>query len=161
MIQISSNLSFLQKGNLVVFKEEQNLQNRKGHTHQNWFASISCQLLFAQIFWANSIFWPPWTTVMVQREILAILKANKKGTKSPKPEKSHPPNLISMHSTSTSICMNFLSRFYFLKPIVHGLKGNFGHFKDQAHTTKWETKVHALTEQWINTTTNTFTKIRL
>ena len=54
---------------------------------------------------------------MVGKEILAILKANKKGTKSPKLEKPHPPILVSMYFTSTFACMNFLSRFYFLTPV--------------------------------------------
>ena len=30
-----------------------------------------------------------------------------------------PPNLVSMHFTSTSTCMSFFSRFYFFDP--HGL----------------------------------------
>ena len=42
-------------------KKEQNLRNRKSHAHQNWFACVSHQPLLAWIFWANSIFWPPWT----------------------------------------------------------------------------------------------------
>ena len=54
---------------------------------------------------------------MVRREILAVLKANEKGEKSPKPERSHPPKLVCMHFGSTSTCMNFLSRFYFLTPM--------------------------------------------
>ena len=42
--------------------------------------------------------------------------------------------LVCLHFVSTSICMNFLSQFYFLTPwtIVHGPKGNFGHFWRQA-----------------------------
>ena len=54
---------------------------------------------------------------MVRREILAILRASDKGPKSPKLEKPCPPNLVSMHFTSTSTCMNFLSSFYFLTPM--------------------------------------------
>ena len=38
-----------------------------------------------------------------------VLKADKKGAKSSKPEKPHPPKLVCMHFTSTSTCMNFLS----------------------------------------------------
>ena len=44
-------------------KKKQNLWNRRSHTHQNWFACVSHQPLLAWIFWANSIFWPPWTIV--------------------------------------------------------------------------------------------------
>ena len=36
---------------------------------------------------------------------------------SPKPEQPRPPKLVSMHFMSTSICMNFLRRFYFLTPM--------------------------------------------
>ena len=36
---------------------------------------------------------------------------------SPKPKRPHPPKLVCMHFTSTSTCMNFLSRFYFLTPM--------------------------------------------
>ena len=54
-----------------------------------------------------------------------------KGAITPKPERPRPPNLVSMHFTSVSTCMNFLSQFYFLTPmdIVHGPKGNFGRFE--------------------------------
>ena len=44
-------------------KMEQNLWNQRGHAHQNWFPCISYQPLPAWIFWAKSIFWPPWTIV--------------------------------------------------------------------------------------------------
>ena len=54
---------------------------------------------------------------MVRREILAVLKTNEKGAKSLKPERPHPPKLVSMHFTSTSTCINFLSWFYFLTPM--------------------------------------------
>ena len=69
---------------------------------------------------------------MVRREILTVLKANEKGAKSPKPKRPCPPKLNCMHFTSTSTCINFLSRFYFLTPmdyIAHGPKGNFDSFE--------------------------------
>ena len=69
---------------------------------------------------------------MVRREILAVFEGKQKGAITPKPEKPHPPKLVSMHFMSTSTCMNFLSRFHFLTPmdfIAHGPKGNFGHFE--------------------------------
>ena len=71
---------------------------------------------------------------MVWREILAVLKANKKEAKSPKQERPHPPKLVCMCFTSTPTCMNFLRRFYLISifslpwTIVHGPKGKFGHF---------------------------------
>ena len=34
-----------------------------------------------------------------------------------KPERPHPPNLVCMHFTSTSTCLNILSWFYFLTPM--------------------------------------------
>ena len=46
-----------------------------------------------------------------------VLRASDKGPKSLKPEKPRPPNLVSMHFISTSTCMKFLSRFYFLTPM--------------------------------------------
>ena len=48
---------------------------------------------------------------MVRRENLPVLKANKKGAKSLKPEGPGPPKLVCMHVTSILICINFLSRF--------------------------------------------------
>ena len=45
-----------------------------------------------------------------------LQKENIKG-KSPKQERSHPPNLMHMHFTSTSTCLTFLSWFYFLTPM--------------------------------------------
>ena len=68
---------------------------------------------------------------MVRRKILAVLRASDKGPKSPKLEKPHPQNLVSMHFTSTSTCMNFLSQFYFLTPMDYSPwpKGNFGRFE--------------------------------
>ena len=54
---------------------------------------------------------------MVRREILAVFEDKQKGAITPKSEGPHPPKLFSMHFTSTSTCMNFLSRFYFLAPM--------------------------------------------
>ena len=70
---------------------------------------------------------------MVRREILAVFEGKQKGAITPKPDRSHPPKLFCMHFTSTSTCINFLSKFYFLTPwtIVHGPKGNFGRFEDK------------------------------
>ena len=68
---------------------------------------------------------------MVRREISAVFEGKEKGVISLKPERLRPPKLVCMHFTTTSTCMNFLSRFYFLTPmdyIAHGPKGNFGRF---------------------------------
>ena len=54
---------------------------------------------------------------MDQREILNIFEGKWNGAESPKPKGPHPPKLVCMHFTSTSTCMNFLSRFYFLTPM--------------------------------------------
>ena len=51
---------------------------------------------------------------MVRREILAALKANKKGAKSLKLEKPCPPILASMHFTSTS---SYLYKFFWTDSI--------------------------------------------
>ena len=72
-----------------------------------------------------------------KREIRPFFEGKQKGSKSPKPEKPCLPNLVSMHFTSTSTCIKFLSQFYFLTPmdyIVHGPKGNFSHFEGKQ---KW------------------------
>ena len=55
---------------------------------------------------------------MVEKEILAVFEGKQKGAITPILERPRPPKLVSMHYTSTSTCMNFLSRFYFLTPIV-------------------------------------------
>ena len=54
---------------------------------------------------------------MVEKEILAVFEGKQKGAKSPQWERLRPPKLVCMHFTTTSICMNFLSRFYFLTPM--------------------------------------------
>ena len=54
---------------------------------------------------------------MVRREVLAVLKANEKEAKSPKPEMPRPPKLVCMCFRSTSTCINVLSQFYFLTPM--------------------------------------------
>ena len=59
-------------------KNEQNLRNWKGHTHQNWFACISHQPLLAWIFWADSIFWPPWTIVHGRKEKFGCFEGKRK-----------------------------------------------------------------------------------
>ena len=48
-------------------------------------------------------FFGPWS----EGEIWPFFKV----AVSPKPERPHPPELVHMHLTSTSTCMNFLSRF--------------------------------------------------
>ena len=98
-------------------KNEQNLRNWKNHTHQNRFACISHQPLLAWIFWANSIFRPPWTIVHGRKGNFGCFEGNINVAISPKPERSHPPKSVCMHFTSTSTCMNFLSQFYFSTPM--------------------------------------------
>ena len=117
---ISSQFYFLipvdRKGILAVLKtnkNEQNLQNKWGHTHQNWFACISQLPLLAWIFWANSFFdhhglLTPMA--MVWKGILAVLKANKKWAKSPKQARPHPPKLV---------CICFISQIILLLPLLH------------------------------------------
>ena len=54
---------------------------------------------------------------ILQVTTTCTINASEKRAKSPKLERPCPPKLISMHFTSTSTCMNFLSRFYFLTPM--------------------------------------------
>ena len=44
-------------------------------------------------------------------------EGKQKGDITPKPERLHPPKLVCMHFTSSSTCINFLNRFYFLTPM--------------------------------------------
>ena len=80
---------------------------------------------------------------MVQREILAVFEGKQKGAITPKPERSHPPKLVSMHFMSTSICMNFLSQFYFLTPMDYSpwYEGKFWPF---LKASKKELHVHLI-----------------
>ena len=75
---------------------------------------------------------------MVRREILAVLKANEKWAKSPKPEMPCPPKLVCMRFRSTSTCMNFLNRFYFLTPMDYSSwsEGKFWPFEDKRKMSK-------------------------
>ena len=67
---------------------------------------------------------------MVEKEILAVFEGKQKGVKSPKRERLRPPKLVCMHFTTTSTCMKFLSRFYFLTPMGYSpwSKRKFGPF---------------------------------
>ena len=51
-------------------------------------------------------------------EILAVFECKQKRAITLKSIRPRPPKLVSMHFRSTSIYMNFLSRFYFLTPMV-------------------------------------------
>ena len=78
---------------------------------------------------------------MVRREILAVFEGNQKGPITPKPERSHPPKLVCMHFRSTSTCINFLKRFYFLTPMDYSpwFEGKFGHFESKGKRGKIST----------------------
>ena len=54
---------------------------------------------------------------MVRKEILAVFEGKRKEAITPKLERPRPSKLVCMHFMSTSTCMNFLSRFYFLTPM--------------------------------------------
>ena len=60
---------------------------------------------------------PPWTIVHGRKGNFGRYWRQTKGAITPKPKRPHPPKLVCMHFTSTSTCMNFLSRFYFLTPM--------------------------------------------
>ena len=64
-----------------------------------------------------------------------MLKKGNIKEKSPKQERSHPPNLMHMHFSSTSTCLTFLSWFYFWSHElwVHGLKKKCGKNKFKAN----------------------------
>ena len=80
---------------------------------------------------------------MVEKEILVVFEGKQKGAKSLKWETLCPPKLVCMHFTTTSICMNFLSRFYFSTPMDYSpwSKRKFWPFlkaKKGAKSLKWE-----------------------
>ena len=88
-------------------KKGQNLQNRKSHAYQNWFACISCQPLLAWIFKADSIFWPPWTIVHgLKGNLGRFWRQAKRSHNSETGEVTH-TKIVCMHFMSTSTCMNF------------------------------------------------------
>ena len=62
---------------------------------------------------------------MVRREILAVFEGKQKGAITPKPERPHPPKLVSMHLTSIPTCINFLTQFYFLTPMDYNVGDTF------------------------------------
>ena len=100
-------------------KKEQNLRNRRGYAHQNLFACVSHQLLLAWIFWANSIFWPPWTIVHGSKGSFGCFEGKRKRSKISE----------TGEATPTKICLHaFHINFYlheFFEPILffdpHGL----------------------------------------
>ena len=77
---------------LKTDKKGQNLQKRRGHAHQSWFPCNSHRPLLASIFWANSIFWSPWTVHSLKGKF-GHFKDRQKGAKSPQPKRPHTSNL--------------------------------------------------------------------
>ena len=67
----------------------------------------------SKFYFLTPMDYSPWS----EREILAIFEGKQKGAITPKPEGPRPPKLVCMRFTSTSTCMNFLSKFYFLTPM--------------------------------------------
>ena len=74
-------------------KKGQNLQNRRCHAHQNWFPCISNQPLIAWIFWADSIFWPPWTIAHVPKGNFDRFEGKRKRDKISKTEGAMPTKI--------------------------------------------------------------------
>ena len=79
-------------------------------------------------FLSQFYFWPPWTIVHGPKWNFGCFEGKWKRGISPKLERPHLPKLVSMHFTSTSTCMNFLSGFYFLTPMSPWSKGKFQPF---------------------------------
>ena len=74
-------------------------------------------LYLHEFFESDLFFDPPWTIVHGRKGKIGFFESKQKGAKSPKLEKPRPPKLVYMHFRSLSICMNFLSRIYFLTPM--------------------------------------------
>ena len=51
---------------------------------------------------------------MPRKGNLAVFEGKQKRAITPKRKRPRPPKLVSMHFASTSTCMNFLSRFFFI-----------------------------------------------
>ena len=115
--------SLWSKGKFLPFSRQtrkgQNLWNQRSHVHQNWFPCISHQALLAWTFWAD----------------FCRFEDKKERGKISGTKEVMQPNLVSMHFTSTSTCMDFLSSFYFLTPMDYS-QGNFGHFEDKQEKDK-------------------------
>ena len=68
-------------------------------------------------FLSRFYFLTPWAIVYGLKGKLTIFEGKQKGAKSLKPEGPCPPNLVCMQVISTSTCINFMRRFYFLTPM--------------------------------------------
>ena len=75
--------------------------------------------LYLHEFFEPNLFFDPHGLYIVhgRNGKIGRFESKQKGAKSPKPEKPCPPKLVCMHFRSPSICMNFLSRIYFLTPM--------------------------------------------
>ena len=73
------------------------------------FHAFQVNLYLHEFFESIQFFDPPWTIVHGPKGNFGRFEGKQKGAISPKPKKPRPPNLVSMHFTSTSTCMNFLS----------------------------------------------------
>ena len=74
------------------------------------FTSTSTSMNFlSRFYFLTTMDYSPW----FKGKFWPFLKASK----TPKLERPRPPKLVCMHFTSTSTCMNFLSRLYFLTPM--------------------------------------------
>ena len=73
------NYSPWSEGKIWLFwrqaKKGKNLRNQRYHAHQSWFACVSNQPLLAWIFWASSIFWPPWSFLVTPTLCLHFLSS--------------------------------------------------------------------------------------
>ena len=100
-------------------KKGQNLQNRKDHAHQNWIACISRQPLLAWIFWADSIFWLPWTIAHGPKGNFDRFESKwKRGKISKTEEATH--TKIGLHAFHVNLYLHeFFEHILFFDP--HGL----------------------------------------
>ena len=86
------------------------------------FTCINFLGRFRLIKFFDDMDYSPW----VEREIWPFLRV----AISPKPKRSRPPKLVCMYVISTPTCMNFLSRFRWIKFFDdHGRKGNLAVFE--------------------------------
>ena len=73
--------------------------------------------LYLHEFFELILFFDPHGIAHGPKGNFGCFEGKLKGAITPKVERPHPPKLVCMRFGSTSTCMNFLNRFYFLTPM--------------------------------------------
>ena len=95
----------------------------------HFMSTFTCINFLSHFYFLTPMDYSPWSEGK-----FGCFKGKQKGAESPKLERPRPPKLVCMHFTSTSTCMNFLRRFYFLTTMDYSpwSEGKFWPFLKQA-----------------------------